>query len=92
MKLNAIKHLDQGETTKKVASDLHVGKVTVGDWRRKTVEIEKRCSQRASVHDTENLNKQTMKKGEFEQTSEALFLWFTQMRDTPPVLYKFLII
>jgi transposase-like protein len=81
MKLNAIKRLDQGETIKKVASDLGVGEVTVGDWRRKRAEIEKWFSQRASVCDSEILNRKTMKKGEFEQTSEALFLWFVQMRD-----------
>jgi transposase-like protein len=33
--------VDQGETIKKVASDLGVGEVTVGDWRRKRAETEK---------------------------------------------------
>jgi transposase-like protein len=81
MKLSVIKCLNQGETIKEVASHIGVGEVTVGDWRRKRAEIEKLCSQRASVRDSENLSRKTMKKGEFEQTSEALFLWFTQMRD-----------
>ena len=39
-KLNAIERLDRGETIKKVASDLGVGEVTVGDWRRKRVQVE----------------------------------------------------
>jgi hypothetical protein len=41
--------MDQGETIKKVASDLGVGEVTVGDCRRKRAEIEEWCSLRAPV-------------------------------------------
>lgn len=74
-KLQAINRLDKGETIKKVASDLGVGEVTVGDWRRKRAEIEKWCSQK----DNESKRK-TMKTGEFEKTSSALFMWFTQLR------------
>jgi hypothetical protein len=79
--LNAIKRLHQGETIRKVTSDLGVGEVTVGDWKGKRGEIKKWCSQRASVSADENASRKTMKKREFEKTSEALILWFTQMRD-----------
>jgi transposase len=41
MTLNAIKCLDQGETIKKVASDLGIGEVTAADWGRKRAETEK---------------------------------------------------
>jgi hypothetical protein len=61
-KWNATKHLDQGETIKKLASDLCVGEVTVGDWRRKRVEIEKWCPQRASVCSSKNLNRKQRRK------------------------------
>jgi hypothetical protein len=61
-KWNATKHLDQGETIKKVASDLCVGEVTVGDWSRKRVEIEKWCPQRASVCSHKNLNRKQRRK------------------------------
>jgi hypothetical protein len=41
IKVNAIKHLDQEGTTKNMASDLGVGEVAVGNWRREREEIEK---------------------------------------------------
>jgi transposase len=87
IKLDVIKRLDQGETIKKVTSDLGVGEVTVGDWKRKRGENEKWCSQRASISADENASRKTMKKGEFEKTSEALFLWFTQMREKGSPIY-----
>jgi transposase len=33
IKLDVIKRFDQGETIKKVTSNLGVGEVTVGDWK-----------------------------------------------------------
>jgi hypothetical protein len=48
--------LDQG-ARKKSDCDLGVFEVTVGDWRRKRAEIEKWCSQRASVCNSKNLNR-----------------------------------
>lgn len=77
-KLSAIKRLDKGESVKKVAADLGVGEVTVGDWRRKRKEIEQWVSK--SVSGGSDLLRKTMKKGEYEQTSEALFLWFSNLR------------
>jgi hypothetical protein len=62
--------------------------VTLRGWRRKRAEIEKWCSQTASVCGSGNLNRKTMKKGEFEQTSEGLFLWFTQMRVKGSPIYE----
>ncbi|KAJ8880940.1 hypothetical protein PR048_017413 [Dryococelus australis] len=40
-KLEAIKRLDKGETLQKVADDFGVGQATVGDWKKKRLEIEK---------------------------------------------------
>lgn len=78
-KFEAIRRIDNGETIKKVAAELGVGEVTVGDWRRNRAEIEKWCSQRATIGNVNNPRK-TMKECEFEKTSEAVFLWFSQMR------------
>jgi hypothetical protein len=43
----------------------------VGDWKRKRGEIEKWCSQRTTLSADESANRKTMKKGEFEKTSQA---------------------
>jgi transposase-like protein len=47
-KFNAIKRLDRGESIKKVAQDLGVGEVTVGDWRRARKNIEQWVNQSVS--------------------------------------------
>lgn len=39
-KLEAIKMLDRGDTTQKVANDYGVRRVTVADWKNKWVEME----------------------------------------------------
>lgn len=78
-KLEAIKRLDKGETIKKLAAEYGVGKVTVGDWRRHRLEIEQFCSQQCS-EDTAQTRK-SMKKAEYEKTSQALYLWFCQQRE-----------
>ncbi|XP_046666442.1 jerky protein homolog [Homalodisca vitripennis] len=77
-KLSAIKRLDKGESLKKVAADLGVAEVTVGDWRRKRKDIEQWVNK--SVSDGSDLLRKTMKKWEYEQTSEELFLWFSNLR------------
>lgn len=79
-KLEALKHLDQGQTIKKVANELGVGEATVGDWKKKREEIEKWCSQRSAGMGSENVHRKTMKKGEFEKTSQALYTWFVEMK------------
>lgn len=78
-KLEAIKRLDNGETLQKVADDYGVGRVTVGDWRRNRVEIEKWCSSRLT--DEAVKERKTMKKCGYEKVSEALYVWFLQFRD-----------
>lgn len=78
-KLNALRRLDKGETLQKVADDFGVGRRTVGDWRKNRSEIEKWCSSR--VTDIDLKDRKTMKKSDFEQTSEALYIWFVQFRD-----------
>lgn len=80
-KWNALKRLDKGESIKKIAVELGVGKVIVGDWKRKRSDIEKWVNERVSAGGS-GLSRKTMKKGEYEQTSEALFLWFSQLRAT----------
>jgi transposase-like protein len=78
-KLEALQRLDKGETMHKVAEEYGVGRVTVGDWKKKRSEIEKLCSARASNEGLKE--RKTMKKCEYEKVSEALFLWFTQQRE-----------
>ena len=40
-KLEAVQRINNGESIKKLAEDLGVGAVNVGDWKRKRNEIEK---------------------------------------------------
>jgi hypothetical protein len=70
-KFNAIKRLDSGESIKKMAADLGVGEVTVGNWRQKREEIKKYVNK--SVSGGGVPSRKTLKKGNYEQTSEALF-------------------
>lgn len=77
-KLSAIKRLDNGESLRKVAADLGVGEVTVCDWRRNRKNIEKWVNE--SVSAGSGSTRKTMKKGDYEQTTEVLFLWFSQLR------------
>ncbi|KAM6459279.1 jerky protein homolog-like [Liasis olivaceus] len=78
-KIEAIKRLDKGETMQKVADNYGVGRVTVGDWKRKRLKIEKWCSSR--VMDGALKERKMMKKCDYEKVSEALYVWFTQFRD-----------
>lgn len=84
-KLEALKRLDQGQKIKRVASELGVGEATVSDWRKKREEIEKWCFQISLGMCNETIHRKTMKKGEFENISEALYMWFIEMRknDSP---------
>lgn len=77
-KLEALKRLDRGETMQQIASDLGVGRVTVGDWKRKRSELEKWSCDRNSEDALKG--RKSMKRCEYEQTSEALFLWYSQQR------------
>lgn len=78
-KLKAIKRLDKGETIKKLAAEYGVGEVTVGDWRRNRLKIEQFCSQACSEDSAQR--RKSMKKAEYEKTSQALYLWFCQQRE-----------
>uniref|UniRef100_K7G5U3 DDE-1 domain-containing protein n=1 Tax=Pelodiscus sinensis TaxID=13735 RepID=K7G5U3_PELSI len=78
-KLEALKRINKGESMLKIASELCVGQVTVGDWKRKRSELEKWCSDRSSIEGLKD--RKTMKKCEYEKVSEALFLRFTQQRE-----------
>lgn len=90
-KLDAIKRLDQGQTLRKVASELGVGEATVWDWKKKREDIKNWCSQRLVENGSVNSIRKTMRKGEYEKTSEALYQWFLQMKEngnsvTGPIL------
>lgn len=78
VKLEALKRLDKGETIKKLAAEYGVGEVTVGDWRRNRNKIEKFSSEKCS--EKWSCERKSMKKAEYEKTSEALFMWFSQQR------------
>uniref|UniRef100_A0A1B6DA07 HTH CENPB-type domain-containing protein n=1 Tax=Clastoptera arizonana TaxID=38151 RepID=A0A1B6DA07_9HEMI len=78
-KLKALKRLDKGETMQKVTDDYGVGRRTVGDWRKIQSELEKWCSSR--VTETNLKDRKTIKKRDYEKTSEALYIWFVQFRD-----------
>lgn len=77
-KLEALKRIDRGETLKKIAADYGVGETTVGDWRRYRNKIEQ-FSSVASVNISTS-DRKSMKKSDYEKTSEALFLWFSTQR------------
>lgn len=79
-KLEAVKCLDQGETPSKVASELDVGKATVWDWKKRREDFVK-CSQRSMGMGSSNVHRKTIEKGEFEKTSEALYMWFLEMKE-----------
>jgi hypothetical protein len=53
----------------KVAEEYGVGRVTVGDWKKKRSEVEKWCSGRTSTEGMKE--RKTMKKCEYEKVSEA---------------------
>lgn len=71
-KLEALKRLDKGESLKKIANELGVGRVTISDWKKKRNELEKWYSKRASIAN----QRKTMKKCEYENVGEALYNWY----------------
>ncbi|XP_023231971.1 jerky protein homolog-like [Centruroides sculpturatus] len=77
-KLRALKRLDKGESVSAVAKDLGVGKSTIRDWKKKRTEIESWCVSRMC---TETLKeRKSMKESDFNEVSEALYIWFRQTR------------
>lgn len=54
-----------------------VGHIAVGDCNRE----EKLCSARGSNEGMQEIKKKIMKKCEYGELSEALFLWLTQQTD-----------
>lgn len=45
-KLEAVKKLNKGESVSKVAMEFGVGESTIGDWKKKSLEIESWCVKR----------------------------------------------
>ncbi|GBL73753.1 Jerky -like [Araneus ventricosus] len=78
-KRRTLKWLDAGESIKKIAKELGVGEVTVGDWRRNCAKIEKWSAGDLTPDDCLK-NRRTMHKSDYEKTSAALFMWFSQQR------------
>ncbi|XP_055933623.1 jerky protein homolog-like [Argiope bruennichi] len=90
-KLRAIQQLDTGVTAKIIASELGVGKSTVGDWKRNRSEIEKWCLAQASGSGIKV--RKTMLKGKHKEVEEALFVWYEHFKEigvpvTGPILQK----
>lgn len=77
-KLRSIKRLDAGESAKKIAGELGVGKSTVGDWKKNRHEIEKWCAAQASGSGIKV--RKTMLTGKHREVEEALFLWHQHLR------------
>ena len=77
-KLRALKRLDSGVTAKTIASELGVGKSTVGDWKKNRAEIEKWCV--AQSNGSGMKVRKTMLKGKHKEVEEALFLWHEHLR------------
>lgn len=71
VKLEALKRLDKGETLKKLAAEYGVSEVTVGDWRRNREKIDRFSSGKLPTY------RKSIKKSDYEKTSEALFQWFS---------------
>lgn len=80
VKLDALKRIDKGETLKAIAQDLGISAVTVGDWRRNRTKLES-WSSKKQFSESAVQSRSRMKESEFEKTSEALYLWFSSMRE-----------
>lgn len=90
-KLLALKRLDKGESVKKIAVELGVGKSTIGDWKKNRTNIEQWCSKQASGSGMKV--RKTMKKSDHPAVEEALFLWHEHLRGkglpvTGPLLHE----
>lgn len=76
-KLKALKRLDAGESSTKLAAEFGVGKATLSDWKKNRVKIEQFCNVTTDKtlkqrhHVTVSVN---------EKIDEAVFLWFSQER------------
>lgn len=81
-KYEVLQRLDSGETAVNLAKELNVGKSTISDWKKNRKEIEKWYLSRAGPS-TSKLGKKrkTMKKSEYEEVGEALYIWFLQKRE-----------
>lgn len=77
-KLRAVNRLDSGESAKKIALELGVGKSTVGDWKKNRSEIEKWCANQVTGSGIKV--RKTMQKGKHQQVEEALYLWHEHVR------------
>lgn len=78
-KLDALKMLDKGDTIQKVADHYGVGRRTVGDWKKRRIELQEWSSSR--VTEAGLIDRKSMKESDYKKVSEALFIWFTQFRD-----------
>lgn len=92
-KMKAIGRVDKGETKAKIARELGVGESTVREWVTNREKICQWCSQKSCSGMPSPKKRKVMKDSIFEKTSEALFLWFCQMRGkgcpiTGPILQE----
>ena len=71
-KLCALKRLDSGVMAKTIASELGVGKSTVGDWKKNRAEIENWCVSQSNGSGMKV--RKMMLKGRHKEVEKALFL------------------
>lgn len=79
-KYKAIQRMDSGESAQAIAKSLGVGRTTVIGWQKSRVEIMNWCLSHAGPS-TSKIERKTMKKSDFENVGEALYLWFVQQRE-----------
>lgn len=78
-KLDALKRVDKGQSIKSICTDLDVGRSTLADWIKNRAQIESWCTKMAS--NTGLAGRSTMKPAENHKLDDALFYWFTQVRE-----------
>ena len=77
-KLNALEHLDKGESVQLICNELGVGKSTVNDWQRNRNSLQDYCMQ---VESQKVLKSHcTTRKPTNEIVDDALWVWFIQQR------------
>ena len=74
-----LKRLGKAESINKIAMDLDVGRTSIIGWKKKGFKIESWCVRRACTDSLKE--RKSMKGGEYEKVSEALYLWFRQQRE-----------
>lgn len=83
-KLKAIELVKNGMRVRDVSASYGVGKQTVLDWMQQEERLKNYVN-----HNAKNYDAMSIRPGLTPQTSEALFIWFEQMRERG--MYAFLL-